>query len=464
MQQNGSAGHLHILLVAHDPEHGAVVRRALARVESDVRVTTATRLRSALAALGDRGIGCVVTDLRLPDAEGVRIVRELRSARRELPVIVMAAAGSEELAVAAMKMGAADYVSVHSAPLDRLPLLVREALGRAVLARVETEPGEERPPAALLGDDSPFVAATACMRRVLDLVERAARSAVPVLIEGETGTGKEVLARTIHQRSTRRRAPFLVQNCAALSEGLLESELFGHVRGAFTGADRDRRGLFEEAEDGTVFLDEVAEAPPPVQAKLLRVLQHEEVKAVGADRARRVRARILAAANRPLESEVKAGRFRIDLYYRLAVFPIHLPPLRHRTADIPPLIDHLLRRLEAREGRQSGGVDADALRALQRYPWPGNVRELENEIHRLVLSLGPGRRIRRHHLAAHIRAGEAGTADEPLARILARVEIALIRQRLQEKPTKSEAARSLGITREALYAKMRRLGMPTRQA
>jgi DNA-binding NtrC family response regulator len=182
------------------------------------------------------------------------------------------------------------------------------------------------------------------------------------------------------------------------------------------------------------------------------------VKAVGADRARRVRARILAATNRSLEAEVAAGRFRLDLYYRLAVFPIRVPPLRHRMADVPALAAHFLARCEERERRATGGFDGAALRALQAYPWPGNVRELANEVHRLVLSVGPEQRIRHHHLAARIRDADPVMQGEPLARILARVELALIRQRLQQEPTKSAAARSLGITREALYAKLRRLG------
>jgi DNA-binding NtrC family response regulator len=461
MQGSGSLAQLHILLVADDQEHGALMRQALARTEAGARVTTAARLRTALQAIQDPAIRCVVTDLELPDAEGLRIVRALRTARRELPVIVVSGAASEELAVAAIRLGAADYVSKHSASIDRLPLLVREALGRSVLAGVPAH-AEEVPTVPGRGDLHPFTGATVAMCEVLALVDRAARSAVPVLVEGETGTGKDLLARAIHQRGARRDAPFLVQNCAAISESLLESELFGHVRGAFTGADRDRRGLFEEAGEGTVFLDEIAEAPLAVQAKLLRVLQHEEVKAVGADRARRVRARIVAASNRPLEAEVRADRFRVDLYYRLAVFPIRVPPLRHRAADVPLLVQQFLQRLEAREGRETGGIDAEALRLLQAYHWPGNVRELENEIHRVVLSVAPGQRIRPHHLAPRIREADTRLVDEPLARILQRVEIALIRQRLQQKPTKSAAARSLGITREALYAKMRRLGMATR--
>ena len=455
---------LHILVVEDDPHQAASMRQALMRMEPGVRVTTVDRLGRALVALRDPAIGCVVTDLRLPDAADARIVRALRAARREVPIIVATGTGSEELAVAAMKLGAADYLSKHPRYVEQLPLLVREALGRSVLAGVDAA-GTDAPPLAGGGiDEQSLIATTAGMRAVMGLVERAARSAVPVLVEGETGTGKELIARALHRRGPRREAPFLVQNCAAISESLLESELFGHVRGAFTGADRDRRGLFEEAGDGTVFLDEVGEAPPSVQAKLLRVLQHEEVKAVGADRVRHVRARIVAATNRPLEAEARAGRFRLDLYYRLAVLPLRVPPLRHRSAEIPGLIGHFLGRFEAREGRETGGFDGDALRVLQAYPWPGNVRELENEIHRLVLCLAQGQRIRRQHLARRIREADPAAHDEPLSRLLERVEIALIRQRLQEKPTKTAAARSLGITREALYAKMRRLGMTTREA
>jgi DNA-binding NtrC family response regulator len=449
-----------VLVVEDDPADAAAIRQGLLSTEAGARVTVVGRLATAVDALRDARIGCVVSDLRLPDAEGAGIVHALRSHARHVPVIVVAGTGSEELAVAAMKRGAADYVRKHPGFVQQLCGLVREALGRSVLAVLD-EPHADQPGRTVEPGDG-LVATTPNMRTVLALVERAARSAAPVLIGGETGTGKELVARAVHQRGPRRDAPFLVQNCAAIAESLLESELFGHVRGAFTGADRDRRGLFEEAGTGTVFLDEIAEAPLPVQAKLLRVLQHEEVKAVGADTVRRVRARVVAATNRPLEAEVRAGRFRADLYYRLAVLPIRVPPLRHRAADVPALATHFLRRVERREGRETGGLDADALRALVAYPWPGNVRELENEIHRLVVSVAPDQRIRRHHLAPRIRAADGSGLEEPLGRILARVELALISQRLQQQPTKSAAARSLGITREALYAKMRRLGMATR--
>ena len=463
MEGDGGLPELHVLLLEDDPLHASAMRQALLRMEAGVRVTVVGRLAAALAALQGRRIGCVVADLRLPDAEGVRVVQALHATCRHVPVIVVTGAGSEELAVAAMKGGAVDYVRKHAQFVEQLPALVRAALGRSVIAALDDTHADATPRVAETAEGVPFVSSTAAMRAVLALVERAARSSAPVLIEGETGTGKELVARAVHQRGPRHDAPFLVQNCAAIAESLLESELFGHVRGAFTGAERDRRGLFEEAGGGTVFLDEVAEAPLPVQAKLLRVLQHDEVKAVGADKVRRVRARVVAATNRPLEGEVRAGRFRADLYYRLAVLPIRVPPLRHRAADVPALAAHFLRRFELREGRATGGVDAEALRVLLGYPWPGNVRELENEIHRLVLTVGQEQRIRRHHLAQRIREADGSGLEEPLDRILARVELALISQRLQQKPTKSAAARSLGITREALYAKMRRLGMATRE-
>src|SRR3989449_417197 len=397
---------LHILLVGGEADHADAMRRALVRMEAGVRVTTAARLERALEALRDPAIRCVVTDVRLPDADGVRVLQALRSARRELPVIVVTANGSEELAVAAMKLGAADYVSRHARYTEELPLLVREALGRSVLSTVHEACLDGGLPALTGPEEAAFIATTQNMRAILALVERAALSTVPVLLEGETGTGKELLARAIHRRGPRPQASFLAQNCAALAESLLESELFGHVRGAFTGAERDRHGLFEEAGQGTVFLDEIGEAPPAVQAKLLRVLQHEEVKAVGADRARRVRARIVAAPNPSLEAEAAAGRFRLDLYYRLAVFPIRVPPLRHRMADLPALVAHFLSRCEERERRATGGFDGDALRALQAHAWPGNVRELANEVHRLVLSVDAGERIHRHHLAPRIRAAD----------------------------------------------------------
>jgi DNA-binding NtrC family response regulator len=453
---------LHVLLL--DPDSGAAarLRHAIVSVEHDAVVTAIGRLAAALPALRTLDVTCIVTELELPDLCGLDVVRALRAARPELPLIVVTDAGSEDLAVAAMKLGAADYIRKHTATAPTLLAAVRAAAGRAVLSGLDDEAGAATPVRPPLPDPD-FVATTARMRQVLLLVDRAARSRVPVLLEGETGTGKELLARAIHANGPRARAPFLIQNCGALSESLLESELFGHLRGAFTGAERDRAGLFADAGDGTVFLDEIGEAPAAVQVKLLRVLQHGEVKAVGSDRAHRVRARIVAATNRALGAEVEAGRFRRDLYYRLTVFPIRVPPLRQRAADVAQLAGRFLARFEREERRQTAGFAHETLDLLARYHWPGNVRELEHEVHRLVLTVSNDQRIRPHHLAAPIRDTARSPAHTaPLATLLARIELALIRQRLEALPTKTAAARSLGITREALYGKLRRLGAPTR--
>src|SRR5262245_20278241 len=462
MQSLGAPPRLHVLMV--DPDTGVAVRlrHALLTVEHDALLTSVARLESSLATLRRPDVSCVVTELDLPDRRGLDVLRILRAARPEVPVVVCTRTGSEDVAVTAMKLGAADYVPKQGTESAQLVAAIRAAAGRAVLSGLD-ESSAASTGAVASTLDADFVATTARMRQALLLVERAAHSRVPVLLEGETGTGKELLARAIHERGTRRHAPFVVQNCGALSESLLESELFGHVRGAFTGAERDRQGLFAEASDGTVFLDEIGEAPPSVQVKLLRVLQHGEVKAVGADRLHAVRARIVAATNRTLTAEAYAGRFRRDLYYRLSVFPIRIPPLRHRAADVPLLAARFLARFEREEGRQTGGFAPETLDLLARHRWPGNVRELEHEVHRLVLTVANDQRIRPHHLAPAIRdvAGRLSDAT-PLATLLARIELALIRQRLDALPTKTAAARSLGITREALYGKLRRLGAPTR--
>jgi len=278
-----------------------------------------------------------------------------------------------------------------------------------------------------------------------------------VLLLGETGTGKELIAHAIHDLSQRRNRPFVRVNCGALSESLLESELFGHVRGAFTGALRDRPGLFVDARGGTVLLDEIGDAPPAVQTRLLRVLENGEVKAVGSDRVRHIDARIIAASHRRLEAEIESGRFRRDLFYRLNVLPIDVPPLRHRLGDLPTLASRLLAHAEAREHRVTGGLAPDALAALCAYAWPGNVRELAHEMHRLVLMLPAGIRLRRTHLAPEVRAADRSSpASEPLAAILARVEASVLLARLAVFPSKAAAARSLGITREGLYRRLRR--------
>jgi two-component system response regulator HydG len=450
-----------VVIVVADPDPGTAttLRQRFEAVEPGVRVEGVRRLDRALAALDQERVGCVVTELRLADAVGVDVVRALRVAAPAIPVVVWTCNGSEDIAVTAMRLGVADYQRKDSG-VAALSAAVREALGSVVLRAVATAPSggaREAPTPVRPFGGTNLVATSDAMHRVLELVDQAATSTAPVLLEGETGTGKELLAKAIHVRGARRDEPLLVQNCAALSETLLESELFGHVRGAYTGAERDRRGLFLEAGSGSVFLDEIGEAPHTVQAKLLRVLQHREIKPVGADRVQPMRARVIAATNRNLADEVAAGRFRADLYYRLNVLPIRIPPLRHRVSDIPHLLAYFREMFERAECRTTGGFTVDAVRGFEGYPWPGNIRELEHEVHRLVLTVPEGMPIRSIDLKPAIRAATRARDRERLDTLLARVELAVINDRLRWLPTKAAAARSLGITREALYLKLKRL-------
>jgi DNA-binding NtrC family response regulator len=446
-----------ILHVDSDPSARSAVRRVVDGIERADVIAVET-LRGALSVLDGAQIGCVVTEAVARDAAGTSVVERLCERRPRVPVVVFAAACVEPAAVGGASTAPVAWVRKDAEADILLSIAIRRALGHAALAEVIGSDAMAMGPRLSRFGERDFIADTVSMRRVLDLVACAAESAVPVLIEGETGTGKEILARALHVRSPRRSAPFVVQNCGAVADTLLESELFGHVRGAFTGAERDRPGLFLEAGNGTVFLDEIGEAPPGVQAKLLRVLQHGEVKPVGSDRVQRVSARIVAATNRSLADEVDRGRFRADLYYRLAVVPVTVPPLRQRAADVPRLIEHFLARFQREERKTDMAVSRATVDALRAYAWPGNVRELEHEVHRWVLLFPSGTRVTPDHLAARIRGHATVPLDEPLDRLLARVELALIQQRLDRFATKADAARSLGITREALYGKLKRLG------
>jgi transcriptional regulator with GAF, ATPase, and Fis domain len=306
------------------------------------------------------------------------------------------------------------------------------------------------------------------LTRVLDLAERAAATRASVLLSGETGTGKELVAGAIHRAGPRRSQPFVAANCAALPETLLESALLGHARGAFTGADRDHRGLFEEADGGTLFLDEIGETSPAFQAALLRVLQERTVRPVGASRERRVDVRVISATHRDLWREASEGRFREDLFYRLAVFPIHLPPLRERPADVLQLASRFLERFGREEGRPGCTLSPEAARLLQSHRWPGNVRELENEIQRAVALAEPGTALTPGHFSERLGrtlapldgALSGPFTGETLRESLGRVEAWLVRRALDANGgQRSETARRLGLTREGLYKKMKRLGI-----
>jgi DNA-binding NtrC family response regulator len=462
-----------VLLIEDNADTARLISGALRSASEPFEVATVVSARDGLQHLAEHAVDCVLLDYRLPDADGLGCLRQVRQAHPDVPVVVITGAGSEEVAVEAMKLGASDYLVKHGKYLLTVPLVVREALGRAALeraaARYRSALRSSRREVSRLRRElrdryrlDGIIGESAGIEQALFLAERAAQARVTVLLEGETGTGKELLARAIHYHGARARAPFLAQNCAALPETLLESELFGHVRGAFTGAERHHRGLFERAEGGTLFLDEIGEASPAIQAKLLRVLQDGEVRPVGGDAARAVDVRVIAATNRDLAEAVRDGRFRRDLYYRLRVFPIRLPPLRERREDVRLLAVHLLERLSAEEGKRLRGFDARALRLLERHPWPGNVRELENEIHRVVLCADPGDRVTPEHLSSWIVEGApsaAADATRPLKEIVRDVELATIRARLREHGYhRTATARSLGMTRESLWAKLRQLG------
>jgi len=411
-------------------------------------------------ALAPQGFDALVIDAASA-AEALATLRGLQGAPRLPPLLVRLAEPSADALAQLLAAGAADV-------LPRAP--EAESAAAELRARVEKL---ARTPARLLETALPIPARTPAqdgivgespeMRQVFGLVACASRAKATVLISGETGTGKELIARAIHRGSPRVGKPFVAVNCAAFPETLLESELFGCVKGAFTGADRDRAGLFEAADGGTLFLDEVSETSGPFQAKLLRVLQERELRPVGGTRSRRVDVRVIAASNRDLWRQSHAGGFRADLYYRLAVFPIQVPSLRERRGDILPLASCFL-ALHG-DAAAPSPLAPDAARLLQAYAWPGNVRELENEIQRALALVPAGSTLEAGHFSARLCEPLAPIAaelqpGESLRESLDRVEAWLIRRELDAHGgRRAETARRLAITREGLYKKMRRLGI-----
>ena len=335
----------------------------------------------ALQALADDSFDVALVDLKMPGMTGLEFLDQARERDARIPIIVITAHGTVETAVKAMKRGAFDYI-LKPFGGEELRVFLNKALEhRRLVGENEAYKGELR----RRDDDRPFLGESPEIAEVKARIDAIADSDATVLIRGETGTGKELVARSIHYRSHRADRPFLCVNCAALSAGLLESELFGHEKGAFTGADRQRLGRFELADGGALLLDEVSEIDPPRQAKLLRVLQEKEFERVGSGKTRKVDVRILATTNRDLERQVRSGRFREDLYFRLNIVPIQVPPLRDRKSDIPLLIDHFLTRSQRRSGRPELPLEESSRKELMAYHWPGNVRELENVIERAVL-------------------------------------------------------------------------------
>jgi DNA-binding NtrC family response regulator len=444
-----------VLCVDDDREMLDVVQKHLSLLECEI-----TAVSSGLAALErvrEDAFDLVFTDLIMPEVGGLELLAAAKEARPETEVIILTGYADVDSAIEAMKLGAYDYLQ-KPLNFDRLKILARRVFAQKDLRRENRRLRSQLRERLGYGE---LVGVSAGMRRIYDIIERIREKSPTVLIQGESGTGKEVMARTIHQNSARADGPFIPVNCGAMVDGLLESELFGHVKGAFTGAVREHDGLFRAAAGGTLFLDEISEIAPPLQVKLLRALQERRVRPVGGTRERPVDVRVLAATNRAPDALLAKGVLRKDLYYRLNVVSIRVPPLRERREDISPLIHHFLKGAGAAEGT-AREISPEAMRLLLAYDWPGNVRELENAIERAValgLSgvIGPG------DLPARVRNGggaEAASADAAPHFSLRENEIRLIRGALRHTAgNKARAAHLLGINITTLYRKIKSFGI-----
>ncbi|MCZ6551728.1 MAG: sigma-54 dependent transcriptional regulator [candidate division NC10 bacterium] len=420
--------------------------------QSGCKVVAVPSGEEALEVLSRQEFDVVLLDLKMPGLGGVETLRRLRTSGVTAEVVVLTGHPDVDTAIEAMKLGAYDYLT-KPFKLSEVEAVLRRAAEKRQLQEENTAlrriVGRRDTGSVILGESQ-------AMRFLLEMVERVAGSSAPVLISGETGTGKGLIARTLHQASPRGDQPFLVINCSAFQDQLLESELFGHEKGAFTGAASAKAGLFEVAHRGTVFLDEVAEMSPAMQAKLLQVLDTGELRRVGGTKERRVDTRIFAATNKDLHEEVRAGRFREDLFFRLNVVSLAVPPLRDRKEDIPPLVEHFFRQFRL-PGQQKKSVSPEVMRLLMQYAWPGNVRELANTIERLVL-LAPGTIIVPEDLPSNIRPtldlpSEEGDAPLPLAEV---ERISIIRALRYTEGKKAPAARLLRIDVKTLTHKIER--------
>ena len=438
-----------VLLVDDEEKILKTLGRALR--DEGHHVTTASRALEGQRLLAEQSFDLLVIDYRMPDRNGMEVVKELVATTPdgERPAIVMMTAhGSVENAVEAMKLGAHDYLQ-KPFEIDELLLTARRALSAQ---RARTELTYLRSERDAEFDHYGIVGRSRVMIEISKRIELVAQSRSTVLLTGETGTGKELVARAIHDRSQQRHMPLIKVNCAAIPETLLESELFGHVRGAFTGAASAKKGRFALADGGTIFLDEIATLGPAVQAKLLRVLQEREFEPLGSERTERVDVRVVAATNRDLRAMAAEGKFQEDLYYRLQVIPIELPPLRQRLDDLPALVDHFVQKFSQRLGKRITGVDAQAMVALKGYHWPGNVRELENTIERaVVLSTGP---VLTPDTVWMMGAAAAPTTGLPSLRLHQNVEWVereTIRHALERtRGVKKDAAELMGLSQRAL--------------
>ncbi len=424
-------------------------------------VSTAGSGAEALRLLEEAPCDVVMTDIQMPGMDGIQLLKGVRAIDPEKPVIIMTAYASEQSAIDAVNLGAFSYLQKHCKN-DEIKMVIRNAMQ---LLRAETENKHLKRELKKKKSKQQIIGRSPRMRSVFKMIDKIASTPATVMINGESGTGKELVARAIHDRSNRAAGAFVAINCGAIPETLLESQLFGHIKGAYTGADRDHAGFCQQANGGTIFLDEIGEMPQSTQVKLLRMLQEREVIPVGSSQSEKVDLRVIAATNRDLDVEVAEGRFRTDLFFRLNVIPMNLPALRERVEDIPLLTDHFLRRFNPDEygGGLSTMVDEDALGCLQSYEWPGNVRELENVIERACI-MRDGPRITVRDLPTNLHGGQT-TAFMPSTLVggmvsLEELEKAHILQVLEAVGWhKKRAAEILQINPSTLYRKLLRYGV-----
>ncbi len=463
------------ILVADDEPN---LRRVLAAilVREGYEVVQASDGEEALALL-DPTTTAVITDLRMPRRDGMDVLRQVVTEHPDVPVIIITAHGSVDSAVEAVKLGAFDYIEK---PFEQ------EEIRRVVAKAVKQSEAQRKAPRTLdVRDETAhgrfgIVGESAAMRKIFDIIEKVADTPSTVLITGESGTGKELVAKALHQLSARKGGPFIKINCAAIPKTLMESELFGYEKGAFTGAVGSKPGRFELADRGTLFLDEIGEIPVEMQVKLLRALQESEFERVGGIKTIKVDVRLITATNRDLEKEIEAKNFREDLYYRLNVVPLHIPPLRERREDIPLLVDHIIRKFNERLKKKVDGVADEALERLMAYGWPGNIRELENVLERTLL-FSDGPRIHLSDLPPEIglalpalpsapspavaeRPGSAASLKDIVRAETERVERELILRALDETGGNvTQAAKLLQISRKSLQMKMKEFGLRERE-
>jgi len=449
-----------VLIVDDDPGHLATLKTI---VKSwGYAVHEAEDGTEAVDRAMKRPYDVILMDVRMVVMGGIEALTRIHEYNPAIPILIMTAYSSVESAVEAMKAGAYDYLT-KPLDFDDLKITLERALEHRRL-KEENETLKEKLQSNVILKN--IIGKSPAMKELVDMVALVAPSEATVLITGESGTGKELIARAIHANSHRSKGPLVIVNCAALAETLLESELFGHEKGAFTGADRRREGRLVQADKGTIFLDEIGEMSPAMQAKLLRVIQDRELQRVGSDSTVRVDVRIVAATNRDLETEVAEGRFREDLYYRLNVVPLHVPPLRERIDDIPLLAKHFLDVYAEKNGKRVKGFTPAAMDRLLKHPWPGNVRELENAVERAVI-LVPGEYVSEKELPlslSHTDAMDTEAEKIPGAYAaglsLEEMEKQVISETLQAtQGNKSETARKLGINRRTLYKKIEKYGL-----